>query len=111
MSYEDLLIQKCRVYRKTSSIGSRGQSNISWIDIFDRSIKCNIQLSTVRTEYGVIERGERTNTQYDGYFKYEDDIREGDKVVCEDTSYHVSQISPSVTGRKKTKEAILEIIK
>jgi hypothetical protein len=113
MAFEDLLTQICDIQRKTTIIGSRGQSEVTWTTV-EEEILCNVQMETiVREEYNVIDRGERSLTSFTGYFEYGTDIKEGDKVIVDspNATFHVDRVHPDTIGRADHIEADLELIK
>lgn len=112
MAFEDLLTQICDIYRKTTTFGARGQSEVVW-NMVEEEIACNVQMQTiVREEYQVADRGERSYTSFVGYFEYGTDIKEGDKIELENgPSYHVDRVSFDAIGHSHHIEADLELIR
>lgn len=111
MGYNDLLLQTCTIYRKTTTVGTRGEVDVTWVAV-ETNVKCNIQIEyMVREDYAVGQGGERSVTSYSGYFKYGANIREGDKVVVSDNrEFHVDRVGLDTVGHKHHIEADLEIL-
>jgi hypothetical protein len=112
MAFEDLLTQICDIQRKTTIIGSRGQSEVTWTTV-EEEILCNVQMETiVREEYNVIDRGERSLTSFTGYVEYDTDVKEGDKLTLDTgESFHVDRAHRDAVGHSSHIELDLELLR
>lgn len=110
MAVEDLLVQTCTIKRETTTVGTRGQTDVVWTTVAT-DVKCNVQLATiVREEYQALQHGRTTLTTFLGFFEFGTDILEGDKVFLDSPStiFQVDRVHPDSVGRSSHIEADIE---
>ncbi len=112
MAIEDLLVQTGDIQRKTTAIGGRGKSEVTWSTV-ESNIKCNIQIAEERREeYRAADRGERSYTSFIGFFPFGTDVKEGDRfVLSSGQTYHIDRAHIDAVGHSNHIEVDLELLR
>jgi hypothetical protein len=116
MSIDNLMKMRCSIYRKTSTKDNYENFTYSWGSPIDSYAKCNIQnFSSTYAKLKVGDMELEPGNLYIGTFDKDQDIKEGDRVNCNDfdpSSLYVISVNPvmrGTTGIIHHKKVLLDI--
>lgn len=112
MSIRNRMNHSSTIYRKTDS--GEGQYGITSesFELLNPKVKCHIQqISRLSSFYRQQLSGIQDKMYFIGYFRHDQDIKEGDRVTWEGYSMVVLSVPPSLgsQGKRHHKEALMEL--
>lgn len=101
MSFKSLLTQKCNISRKVEAKDEHEIITISWNELYT-DVACRIDYQAVTNPFlSVTPNGFVHGNDYQGFFNYDTDIQEGDRIYWSSIYLYARPINPVYGLRNK----------
>jgi hypothetical protein len=100
MSYNSLLIQRCSIERKTTTLNEQAQMRQTWSVIYT-DIPCRLdKIGNFTSTLSQTPTGQTSRNEFVGFFLKDQDISSGDRIYIDSTYLYVTPSLPVYDGKK-----------
>lgn len=104
----ETLTDTCEIQRATEAVSSAGDVSQTWATVNDAAL-CRIDPETRRDNDGVIAGREATRARFQATFEWDEDIREGDRVVFGSDTLELIELHSIHSARIVTRAVLAKI--